>query len=125
MSFGDVDTIKLAQATTIPGFYVTNCIYTYNSMKYGDSYAGKPFETGDYLKLIIYGIRDNVMKDSVEFYLGTATKLVDEWTYVDLTALKEVDGITFKLIGTRMSYGYLNTPAYFAFDNLGAKEQIQ
>lgn len=118
----NLDTVKLAKATTVPGFYVTNCIYTYNSMKYGDSFAGEPFHTGDNLKLIITGIRDTTVTGKVEFYLGKANSLVEDWTYVDLSTLKEVDGLTFSFTGTRENAYGLLTPTYFAFDNLGAKQ---
>ena len=116
------DTIKLVKATTVPGFYVTNGICTYKSMKDGDPKAGVPFETGDVLQLIITGIRDTTVTGTVEFYLGKATSLVDEWTYVHLSTLKEVDGLIFSLRGTRNNASGLLTPAYFAIDNLGAKE---
>lgn len=116
------DTVKLVQPAKIPGFYVTNCIYAYNSMKYGDDIAGDPFTTGDKLLLTITGVRNGEKTSSVEFYLAKADKILDEWAYVDLMTLNEVDGLVFSLSGSRTGEYGLNTPSYFAFDNLGAKE---
>ena len=76
----------------------------------------------DNLKLIITGIRDTTVTGKVEFYLGKANSLVEDWTYVDLSTLKEVDGLTFSFTGTRENEYGLLTPTYFAFDNLGAKQ---
>lgn len=121
MDYYGADTIKLVKAAKVPGLYVTNCIYAYNTMKYGD-WSGEPFSTGDKFLLTITGVLDGKETSKVEFYLAVADKILDEWEYLDLSTLNEVDGLVFSLSGSRNGdYGLL-TPAYFAFDNLGAKK---
>ena len=116
------DTITLQQAAKVPGFYVTNTAYAYSSMKNGDSYAGGPFVQGDYFRVQVIGLKNGAQTGEVWFDLGRDTELLDTWMYVDLSRLDEVDALTFRMDGSRSSYGYLNTPAYFAFDDLGAKK---
>ena len=122
LDYYGADTIKLVQPGKVPGFYVTNCIYSYSSMKYGDEIAGDPFATGDKFMLTITGVRNGEKTSSVDFYLAKADKILNEWTYVELNTLNEVDGLIFSLSGSRTGDYGLNTPAYFAFDNLGAKQ---
>lgn len=120
LDFYGLDTIKLKQPATVPGFYVTNSIYAYESITKGDAYE-KPFAQGDWFLLTIVGVKNNKPTGKVDFYLAKDTEVVKDWTYVDLSKLGEIDGLIFGLTGSRTSYGYLNTPAYFAFDDLGAK----
>lgn len=116
------DTITLKEAAIIPGFYVTNCVYAYSSITKGDGYD-TPFAEGDWFLLTINGsLEGKAVNKEVKFYLAKDTEVVLDWTYVDLSELGKVDAITFSLTGSRTSYGYLNTPAYFCFDDLGAKK---
>lgn len=122
MDFYGQDTITLKEAAIIPGFYVTNCIYAYKSITEGDAYE-EAFKEGDWFLLTIRGsLNGTAVNNEVKFYLAKDTEAVKDWTYVDLSELGKVDAITFSLTGTRTSYGYLNTPAYFCFDDLGAKK---
>ena len=118
------DVIKLAQATTVPGVYICNSIYAYNSMKYGDMTAGGPFTEGDFLLLTIGGsLEGREVNNTVKFYLGKDEDLVTDWTYVDLSALGKIDELHFSMTGSRTDPVYgLNSPAYFCMDNLGAKK---
>ena len=101
------------------GFYVTNNAYTVNSMAYGDGYA-KKFEEGDYLNLVCVGKLAGVEMGTVVVELAKGTKYIKDWTYVDLSPLGQVNEVAFYMEGSDSSWGYLNTPAYFCFDNFGA-----
>lgn len=117
------NSIKLTEAATVPGMYVCNNVYAYNSMKYGDSYAGDPFGADDWFKLSIKGLLNGQEADTeVNVYLAQGTNILTEWTYVDLTQLGNVDELTFYMSGSRTGEYGLNTPSYFCIDNLGAKE---
>jgi len=118
--------------TTISGAYFTNTTYAALSMLSGDGFA-KPFggATGDdpdYFKLIIRGIaEDTSYTGKVEFYLAdyrfadnSLDYIVDEWTWVDLTGLGNVIGLEFSLDSTDAGDYGINTPMYFAMDNLNA-----
>ena len=113
--------VEPLEATIIPGFFICNCVYTVSSMNYGDGYA-KKFGKEDWLKLTITGEKGGVKGNSVEFYLAKDGEYVSEWTYVDLSSLGEVDGVTFEMSSTDNSYGMMNTPAYFCMDNFGAEK---
>ena len=118
------DTIYLKSTGIVPGFYVTNSIYAYNSIVNGDDYSGPAFTDGDWFKLTITGVRNKIATGTVDFYLAKDKDVVVDWTYVDLASLGMIDGLFFTLTGSRTSGDYLNTPAYFAFDDLGAKEKV-
>ena len=115
--------IKLNEAAVIPGFYVCNNVYAYASMTKGDSYAGDPFGAEDYFTLTINGsLNGEAVNAKVDFDLARGTNIVTDWTYVDLSALGEVDEISFTMTGSRTGDYGLNTPTYFCIDNLGAKK---
>jgi hypothetical protein len=112
-------------AQTVAGFYATNTTYAYLSMLNGDSFA-KAFAAGDWFLLTVYGLDANYEKSgsSVGFYLadfrpGTGNGyILKDWTWVDLTGLGPVYGLEFELTSSDTgSYG-MNTPAYFAMDDL-------
>ena len=121
MDYYGNDTISLVKAAKVPGFYVSNSVYTYNSIINGD-WSGPAFAAEDWLLLTITGIKDNKATGSVEFYLAEGTSVVEDWTFVDLSKLGVIDGLFFTMTGSRTGDYGLNTPAYFAFDDLGAKK---
>ena len=77
--------------------------------------------------MLIRGIdvSGNYVNSTVEFYLAdyryadnSLDYLVDEWTWVDLSGLGAIAQLEFSLEGSDMGMFGLNTPAYFAMDNL-------
>jgi len=115
--------IKLKSAAVVPGMYVCNNVYAYNSMTEGDAYAGEPFGKDDWFKLTITGsLNGRSVNTFVSFDLAKGTDIVTEWTYVDLSMLGEIDELSFAMTGSRTGAYGLNTPSYFCIDNLGAKK---
>lgn len=125
-----IKVIGNAKGGVIEGVYVTNSTYTYYSMKNGDSFA-KRFggETGndpDYFKLTVKAFLDGNQKpDSVEFYLAdyrfndnSLDYIVDQWKYIGLTELGNLDSLVFSLSSSDNGIFGMNTPAYFCVDNL-------
>lgn len=102
--------------------YITNTAYTVKSMTEGDTFS-KKFDETDWLKLTIIGLDkdDNETGEPVEFYLAKDGNIVTEWTKVDLTSLGVCSHIRFTMDSSDKSYGYMNTPAYFALDNMKAE----
>lgn len=109
---------------------VTNVTYTALSMLQGDAFAKKFGGLGgadpDWLRLSILGLDagDNVL-GSVPFYLadyrnlnGSPDYVVDHWTTVDLTPIREARALAFLLESSDIGSFGMNTPAYFALDNL-------
>ena len=120
----DVDVECAAQV--VPGFFINNTAYAVNSMCNGDAYA-KKFTKDDNFTLTIKGFKGGAEQGQVVFYLAKDGKYVNEWTYVDLSSLGEVDALKFQMWGTDIvTYDgetyYLNTPAYFCMDNFGAEK---
>lgn len=101
--------------------HVNNAASAYISMMNGDAYA-KKFTEGDSLVLIITGMTvDDEETGHVDFYLAKDGKIINEWTKVDLTPLGAVDHVQFTMKSSDMSYGFMNTPAYFCIDNMEAE----
>ena len=116
----------LTEPAVVPGFYITNSSYAYNSLTGGDSFA-KKFGLGDWFKLTITGYdADGEVTGTKEYYLADlrdADKayIIKDWRYVDLSGLGEVAKLGFDLSSTDNGTYGMNTPAYFCFDNFGAE----
>lgn len=114
----------------VNGFYITNGTYPYLSMKEGDSFAkkfgGESGDDPDYFLLTIMGYENGQPKaNKVEFYLAdyrfednSQDYIVDEWTWLDLTSIGNVDSLKFQLTSTDNGTYGMNTPAYFCIDNV-------
>lgn len=122
MNYYGVDTIYF-DTREVKGFFVNNTAYAVTSMTKGDSYA-KKFGKDDWFKLTCVGLVNKAKTASVDVDLAKDGKYINEWTYVDLSTLGEINGLTFQMSSSDESYGYMNTPAYFAMDNLGAAKPL-
>jgi hypothetical protein len=99
-------------------------------MRDGDPFAkqfgGASGSDPDYLALTIHGLDgDGVETGSVVFHLADyrfaddgLDYIVTGWTFVDLSGLGPVAALDFSLESSDASFGFLNTPAYFAIDDL-------
>lgn len=124
-------TITLAKADSFSGVYITNTTFAYLSMKEGDGFAkkfgGDSGNDEDWFKLTIKGYdEDNKETGTIDFYLAdfrfadkSKDYILDEWKWVDLSSLGLVKKLEFTLSSTdnNPTFG-MNTPAYFAMDNL-------
>jgi hypothetical protein len=104
----------------VAGAYFTNSVYAYRYMLDNNFY-----DNGNHwFKLVIRGYLNNTQSaDSVIFtladYSTTGTPvLVNTWQWANLTSLGNVDSLTFDLISSDAGSFGINTPAYFAIDNL-------
>ncbi len=100
------------------GAYFTNSTWAYHYMNGTDGTGNGIYETGDYYKLIFKSMVNNQYTGNfVEFYLADFTNgnsyIIDNWTWVDLSALGETHGIE---ISYQTSDDF--TPAYYCVDNL-------
>lgn len=123
-----------ALGDTVLGFHITNTTYAYISMRDGDfvakKFGGVSGNDEDWYRLTIYGYLDGIQKaDTVDFYLAdfrfadnADDYIVNDWQWVDLTSLGNVDSISFALNSTDTVGGFgMNNPAYFAIDNFTTK----
>jgi hypothetical protein len=124
-------TVSFASAVAVNGFYVNNTTYTALSMING-YYSAKQFTTGDWFKLSIEGFNSGaVSQGTVDFYLADfsgyteganrADYMVTDWTWVDLTGLgADISSVKFSLSSSDTGAWGMNTPSYFAIDNVQA-----
>jgi len=113
----------------INGFYVTNSTYAYLSMLNGDAIAkqfgGPSGNDPDFFKLTVTGrYIGTPANDSVEFYLAdyrssdnSQDYIIDDWQWVDLTPLGNVDILSFTLSSSDTGQFGINTPTFFCIDN--------
>ena len=113
----------------VAGFFVTNATYAALSMLYGDAYAkqfgGDSGDDPDWFLLSIWGMRDGLPTDTVDFYLAdyrfednSLNYIVDTWEWVELGSLGKFDNLVFSLSSSDVGDWGMNTPAYFALDML-------
>ncbi len=114
------------------GVYVCNNSNTYHSIQNGDAIA-KKFGQGDTLVLKIHALDENWeiddSKQDVVVYLAdyrssneSEWKVNTQWEWVDLSVLGNVSGLAFTMASSDVSYGFMNTPAYFCLDKLTVRE---
>ena len=123
-SYVGQDSVFLKEAAVVPGFYICNTPWVVDAVKNGDGMSddgGKPFGKDDWFTLTIGGsLNGKTVNHQVVFKLVDGTYCVEDWTYVGLSELGKVDALTFRLESTKKNAYGMTTPAYFAFDDLGA-----
>lgn len=114
---------------TITGCYVTNNLWAYQNMLYGDAtataFGGPSGNDPDWFKLTATGKNANGQTvGTAEFYLAdyrfsnnNEDYVLNIWEWFDLSTLGEVATISFSLSSSKNdSYGMI-TPAYFCMDD--------
>lgn len=122
-------TITFDEPVYVSSFYVNNTAYAVTSMMNGDSYA-KKFVQGDWFKLTINGYDTTSATTPVytkEIYLAdyrdtdsTNWSMINTWTLYDGFSDKDaaVQKLVFDLSSSDTGTYGMNTPAYFAIDDL-------
>lgn len=113
--------INFGGATVVNSIEVTNTTYAYLAVKDGNdgndpAFVKGPFEAGDFFRVTVSELGNAT--NSVEFSLAEGTDVLDTWMTVDLSALGAVNGIAFSYDSSDPSPWGLNTPTYFAIDNI-------
>jgi hypothetical protein len=130
----DPDDTRIALPVGLEPFSmrVTNTTYAARSMLYGDVFAkrfgGPSGNDPDYFRLRVLGYDSaGELTGSVEFYLADyrfadnqEDYLVSDWREVDLSSLRGrgVRSLSFNLESSDTGFFGVNTPAYFALDDL-------
>ena len=109
---------------TISGFYVAANVYLQNTILKGDDMPPGAFTKGDWYRVDVIGLDGETKKDTVSYYLADYRSdneadhyYVKDWTWLDLSALGEVTGITFRLSSSRNNTYGMTTPGYFLMDD--------
>jgi len=124
-------TLASAQNFSGRGMFVTNTTYDALDMENGSGFTkkfgGASGNDPDWFKLTIQGWNGGSSVGSVDFYLAdfrfsnnAQDYIVKSWQWVDLSSLGTVDELTFALSSSDTSTFGMNTPAYFALDNVEA-----
>ena len=124
-------TITLPAGGTAVGAKVNNSTFTTEVIATGDGFSKKfGAESGgdpDWFKLTAYGTDSagDALGVSAEFYLAdfrsadpSEDYIVTEWTEWDLSPLAEAAALHFNLTSSDVGLFGMNTPAYFALDDL-------
>ncbi len=120
----------------VNGFYVTNGTYAARVIENGNSFSRKFGDTTgtghtgaqgsypDYFLLTVYGYSNGAqITDSVNFYLAdfrgpdSLDYIVEDWQWVDLTPLGNVDSVQFTMSSTDVGSFGINTPLFFCIDD--------
>ncbi|NLK47760.1 MAG: DUF4465 domain-containing protein [Bacteroidales bacterium] len=115
----------------INSLMLNNSTYAYLGMKNGEYGGGgaKKFEANDWFKVIITGSLNRTETAKVEYYLADfrdgKTFILDKWTKVDVSALGEVDKLTFEFASSDTGEWGMNTPAYVCVDNIEFEQTIE
>ncbi|TWT83037.1 hypothetical protein CA13_45000 [Planctomycetes bacterium CA13] len=109
---------------------VTNTTYAALSMREGDAFAkkfgGESGDDADWLLLTIQGLNNqDESVGTVDFYLAdyrfddnSLDYIVSDWTTVDVSSLTAATKLVFSLSSSDNGDFGMNTPAYFAIDNV-------
>ena len=113
---------------TVTGCYVTNNVWAYKHMLYGEYglvFGGSDGTAPDYFVLHATGKDSNgTTTGTLDFYLADYRfdnsdddYILDTWEWFDLSSLGEVASISFSLESTIGNGGGMLTPAYFCMDD--------
>lgn len=122
-------TIDFGGPVTLSNAWITNTTYDYLAVVNGDDGGAgyvTQFGAGDWFKVTVWGFdAAGRQTHSLDIYLADYTDpdssnwyALDAWTSFDLSALGTVYGLGFDLNSTDTGAYGMNTPAYFAMDNL-------
>lgn len=127
----ELPTFKLPAGSSVHSVWITNTTYAVLSMQTGDSFAkafGGDFGTDpDWFKITAYGTDEMGMPLDVHVSLYLADfrfadsaddYILVEWKEWDLSALAEAQRLHFNLTSSDVGLFGMNTPAYFAIDDL-------
>ena len=126
IAYSDGATIVLPVPTTVSGFEIANTTYAYGVMTLTDPNGfSVPLASGTgWFATTATGKLAGATTGSTTFYLAdlrgaSPAGILATWAWFDLTPLGTVDTIEFTFDGSdkHPTFG-LNTPAYFAMDNL-------
>lgn len=118
-------TLEFSQPLDLISVDIANSTYAVLSMNGGDSF-GKVFSYADkdWFKLTISGMdEENKIIDSCDYYLADfltedSPGIIEGWNTVELNFTEKISGLRFTMSSSDVGTYGMNTPAYFALDNL-------
>lgn len=122
VAYADGATVTLPGAAIVSGLRIANTTYAALAMRDGDQFS-PALQPGGWFRVTATGRRSGSPTGSAEFYLAdlrgeSPPGIVAGWDWFDLSGLGTVDEVGFAFSGSDVGQFGLNTPAYFALDNL-------
>ena len=124
-------TVTLPVACRVSGFYINNTTYAVRDMQNGSMFSkrfgGSSGDDPDWLTVTVVGLdasgnvtgSNTVYLADFRFSDHAQDYILQDWTWVDLTALgPNVKTLQFSMDSSDTAWGFINTPTYFALDNL-------
>lgn len=124
VAYGDAAGVILPMPSSVAGFRIANTTYAALTMTNGDQYGfSAPLPPGGWFATTATGRLGPTTTGSATFYLAdlrgdSPSGVLAGWSWFDLSSLGPVDRIEFSFDGSDKSTFGLNTPAYFALDDL-------
>lgn len=124
IAYTDGATVGFPAPSTVAGFRIANTAYAALTMLNGDEYGfSPPLAPGGWFATTATGRLGTTVTGSATYYLadlrtGSSSGVLASWDWFDLSTLGTVDTIEFTFDGSDTGAFGLNTPAYFAMDNL-------
>ncbi len=118
LSDGVLPTIAIPNGMQVQSAMFTNTTYAAASMLNGDQFA-KQFGPSDWFLLTISGLNSSGSSvGSVNYYLASSGTITTKWQTVNLSSLSLATSLEFDLHSSDTGLYGMNTPAYFAMDDL-------
>jgi hypothetical protein len=124
VGYADGARLAFGSAQALAGAWFTNTTYAFLAMRDGNDgntppFVKGPFGPGDFFTLTITGLDGGGNPlSSLDVALAAGADVLDQWLYVDLSGLGTVNGLSFSFASSDTGPFGINTPAYFAMDNL-------
>lgn len=126
---GAPSVMTLPAGNRVSGLYVTNTTYAALSIERGDTIAkqfgGASGNDPDFFLLTAQGFANGASTGNAEFYLAdyrftdnAQDYVVRDWRFFDLSGLGAATTVTFSLTSSDNGSFGMNTPAYFALDDV-------
>lgn len=124
VAYADGARLEFDTAQTLVGAYFTNTTYAYLAMRDGNdgnspAFVKGPFGEDDFFTLTVTGLDATYNPvSSLNISLADGTDILSEWLFADLSGLGTVKALQFSFASSDTGQYGINTPTYFAMDNL-------
>ncbi|MFM8497771.1 MAG: DUF4465 domain-containing protein [Planctomycetia bacterium] len=124
VAYSSAATIMFPEPVVVSGLRIANTTYAYAIMTEPDPNGfSVPLGQGGWFSVTATGSRNGVMVASEEFFLADLRGadpigVRGGWNWFDLGGLGLIDSLAFSFAGSDVGEYGLNTPAYFAMDDL-------
>lgn len=108
-------------ARIIDHMYVAPTSYLLDCIKNGNYFANALTNDGDYVKIIAIGYNSGTETGRKDLYLAKDGNFVEEWTKWSLLSLGKVDQVKFDVESSDVGPYGMNTPGYFAYDDIAVR----